>query len=407
MSKVEFAPVDEQLALLRRGAVDLVDEEQLTAKLTRSRETGIPLVVKTGFDPSTPDLHLGHTVLLRKMGHFQQLGHTVVFLIGDFTGMIGDPSGRKVTRPQLTHEEVLANADTYQNQVIHILDPDDTVVDFNSRWLAKLTAEDTFRLAGRFTVARMLEREDFRARLQANEPISLHELLYPLFQAYDSVALEADVELGGHDQLLNLLLGRDLMKDSGLEPQVALTVPLLVGTDGSEKMSKSLGNAIAVEDPANEVFGKTMSIPDDLMWDWLLLLTDVDETVIEERKKQVASGELHPKNVKQELAKELAAGVHGPEAAAAAQEEFENVFSRGGLPDEIPEVTLTGPQPLPTLLVEAEMVKSKNEARRMIQQGAVSLDGETRKDPFEQIEARSDAYLVRVGRRRFTRVRVE
>ena len=406
MAKAEFPPVDEQLALLKRGAVDLVDEEQLASKLTRSRETGTPLLVKTGFDPSTPDLHLGHTVLLRKMGHFQQLGHRVVFLIGDFTGMIGDPSGKKATRPQLTREEVLANAETYQNQVAHILDPNETVVDFNSRWLAKLTAEDTFRLAGRFTVARMLERDDFRERLQANQPISLHELLYPLFQAYDSIALEADVELGGHDQLLNLLLGRDLMKDAGLEPQVVLTVPLLVGTDGAEKMSKSLGNAIAVEDSPTEIFGKTMSIPDDLMWDWLVLLTDVDEKLIADQKERLAAGELHPKEIKQSLAWELTASLHGSEAADAARTEFDEIFSRGGLPDEIPEVTLSGPLMLPALLVDADMVDSKNEARRMIQQGAVSLDGDTRQDPFEQVEPRDETYLVRVGKRRFARVTV-
>ena len=314
-SRRDFPPVDEQMALLRRGAVDLVDEAQLRAKLERARRTGEPLTVKAGFDPSSPDLHLGHTVLFRKMRHFQQLGHRVVFLIGDFTGRIGDPTGKKATRPQLTQEEVEANARTYQQQVFRLLDEKVTVIDWNSRWHTARGAAGLIQLAGRYTLARMMEREDFRTRFQEGRPIHLHELLYPLVQGYDSVALKADVELGGHDQIFNLLVGRDLMKEEGMEPQVVLTVPLLVGTDGTDKMSKSLGNAVGVEDSATDIYGKTMSIPDALMWDWYLLLTDLPEAEIAERKAAVGEGRLHPRAVKAELARRLVAQYHGEKAA--------------------------------------------------------------------------------------------
>src|SRR5258708_2867259 len=296
----EVPPVADQMELLTRGAVDLVDEAQLRGKLERSARTGEPLTVKTGFDPSSPDLHLGHTVLLRKMRHFQQLGHRVIFLIGDFTALIGDPTGKKATRPQLSPEEVEANAQTYQRQVWKVLDERQTVVDHNSRWLLALGSVGLVRLAGRYTLARMMEREDFRTRFEQNRPIHLHELLYPLAQGYDSVALKADVELGGHDQIFNLLVGRDLMTEEGLEPQGVLTVPLLVGTDGGDKMSKSLGNSIAVEDPPHEVYGKAISVPASLMWDWLLLLTDLPSHEIERPRTAVAAGELHPQKVKQD-----------------------------------------------------------------------------------------------------------
>ena len=406
MPERQFAPVEEQMELLRRGAVDLVDEAQLRAKLERSRKTGVPLTVKTGFDPSSPDLHLGHSVLLRKMRHFQQLGHRVIFLIGDFTARIGDPTGKKTTRPQLTEEEVLANARTYQQQVFRILDEKETVVDFNDRWLGQLGSHGIVRLAGRYTLARMMEREDFRTRFQEGKPIYLHELLYPLAQAYDSIALEADVELGGHDQIFNLLVGRDLMKEEGLEPQVVLTVPLLVGTDGTEKMSKTLGNAIAFEDPPKEVYGKTMSIPDPLMWNWYLLLTNVPEREIEERRARMAAGDLHPKAVKQELARRLVAEFHGEEAARQAEAEFEAVFAGGGVPDEVPEIALAGAWPLGKLLPAAGLAASNAEARRLIQQGAVSIDGERADDPFHELAPRSDPYLFKVGKRRFARVRL-
>ena len=407
MSRVaSFPEVAEQMALLERGAVDLVDPAQLQSKLERSRASGQPLTVKTGFDPSTPDLHLGHTVLLRKMKHFQDLGHRVVFLIGDFTGMIGDPTGKKTTRPQLTREQVLENAETYKRQVFKILDRQATVIDYNSRWLSPLGAEGMIRLAGRYTLARMMEREDFKTRFQTGQPISLHELLYPLAQGYDSVAMKCDVELGGHDQIFNLLVGRDLMREAGLEPQVVLTVPLLVGTDGHEKMSKSLGNAIAVEDSPRDIYGKTMSIPDALMWDWLLLLTDVDRAQIEARRQQVAAGELHPKAVKQELARTLVGLFHDAAAAAQAHEEFERVFAGGGVPENVEEIAVAAGTALQKALVDGGLAPSGNEARRLLLQGAVTLDGERADDPALALRARPEAYLVKVGKRRFARLQV-
>jgi tyrosyl-tRNA synthetase len=407
-----FPPVDEQLALLRRGAVDLVSEDDLRRKLERSRSTGEPLAVKAGFDPSSPDLHLGHTVLLRKMAHFQRLGHRVIFLIGDFTGMIGDPTGKKATRPQLTREALLANAETYARQVYKILDREATVVRFNSEWLAPLGAEGLIRLAGKWTLARMMERDDFRSRWQTNQPISIHELLYPLVQGKDSVEMArrpdvgCDVELGGHDQIFNLLVGRDLMRDEGLEPQVCLTVPLLVGLDGHEKMSKSLGNAVAVEDPPREIYGKTMSIPDALMWDWLLLLTDASAGEIAAQKSGVERGELHPMKVKKALARALVEQFHGAAAAADAAAEFERVFGGGGTPDEVPETALAAGAPLADLLVAAGLAPSKNEARRLLAQGAVAIDGERASDPQAVLAARETPYLVKAGKRRFARLRL-
>jgi len=402
-----FLPVDEQLALLKRGAVDLVDEAQLRGKLERSRKTGAPLVVKTGFDPSSPDLHLGHTVLLRKMRHFQELGHRVVFLLGDFTAMIGDPTGKKATRPQLTEEQVSANAETYLRHVYRVLDREATVVDRNSRWLLALGSVGLVRLAGRYTLARMMEREDFRTRYQENQPIHLHELLYPLAQGYDSIALKADVELGGHDQIFNLLVGRDLMKEEGLEPQVVLTVPLLVGLDGADKMSKSLGNAIAVEDSPTEKYGKTMSIPDALMWDWYLLLTDVPEAEIAERKAAAADGQRHPRAIKAELARRLVAQYHGEASAEEAAAEFDRVFAGGGVPDEVEEQDLRGgAKPLRAVLVETGAAASSNEAVRLVRAGAVTIDGDRAADPFAELPPRSEPYLLKVGKRRFVRVRL-
>ena len=406
MAEIKFPPVDEQMALLSRGTVDLVDDAQLRDKLARSARGGVPLTVKTGFDPSSPDLHLGHTVLLRKMRHFQQLGHRVVFLIGDFTALIGDPTGKKTTRPQLTPEEVEANAQTYKRQVWKVLDERATVVDYNSRWLLALGSVGLVRLAGRYTLARMMEREDFRTRFEQQRPIHLHELLYPLAQGYDSVALAADVELGGHDQIFNLLVGRDLMKEEGLEPQVVLTVPLLVGTDGSEKMSKSLGNAIAVEDPPDEIYGKTMSIPDALMWEWYLLLTDLPRAEIERRRAAVAGGGLHPKQVKQELARRLTADYHGDAAARQAEAEFERVFAAGGLPQEIPDHVVEGSRTLLKLLADAGLAPSNAEARRLVEQGAVAIDGARATDPFHELPPRAEPYLFKVGKRRFARLLV-
>ncbi len=401
-----FPPVDEQMALISRGAVDLIDEDQLSRKLERSRETGIPLTIKTGFDASAPDLHLGHSVLLRKMKHFQDLGHRVIFLIGDFTAMIGDPTGKKATRPQLTAEEVKANSETYAQQVFHVLDRKRTEIGYNGKWLNALGSVGLIKLAGRYTLARMMERDDFKKRFRDNQAISIHELLYPLLQGYDSIALDADVELGGSDQLVNLLVGRDLMKEEGLEPQCILTVPLLVGLDGIEKMSKSLGNAIGLEEEASEIFGKTMSIPDSLMWDWFLLLTDEPEEAIEERKRQVASGGLHPKTVKQELARRLTARYRGVEGAERAAAEFDKIFAQGGLPDELPSASNDGEISLGRALAKLDLAGSNREAQRLIEQGAVSIDGEKQADPFAVLAPRTEPYLVRVGKRRFLNLTV-
>jgi tyrosyl-tRNA synthetase len=409
MSGERFRSVDEQLARLKRGAVDLVEEGLLREKLARSRAQGVPLLIKTGFDPSSPDLHLGHTVLLRKMRHFQELGHRVVFLVGSFTALIGDPTGKKTTRPQLTEEEVQRNAETYQQQVFKVLDREKTEVDFNGRWLVPLGAVGIVRLAGRYTLARIMEREDFRTRFAAGQPIHLHELLYPLAQGYDSVAMKADVELGGHDQIFNLLVGRDLMKEEGLEPQVCLTVPLLVGLDGHDKMSKSLGNAIGIDEPPREMYGKTMSIPDALMWEWYLLLTDVAEDELTRRRQAVESGELHPKGVKQELARRIVADYHGEAAAREAEEEFERVFRGGGVPDEVPEVRVDATAPLYKVIVSAGLSGSNNDARRLIAQGAVAIDGETVTGDdaaARTLAPRAEAYLLKVGKRRFARVRI-
>ena len=369
-----FPPVPEQLELLLKGVDTCVQKEELTKKLERSLKTGKPLRVKAGFDPSAPDLHLGHTVVFRKMRHFQELGHEVVFLIGDFTGMIGDPTGKKATRPQLTKEQVAENAETYKAQVFRILDPKATVVDFNSRWLGALGADGMIRLAGKYTVARLLERDDFSKRWKAGQPISVHELLYPLCQGYDSVALECDVELGGSDQLFNLLVGRDLMREWGQEPQVVMTLPLLVGLDGVEKMSKSAGNYIGVNEAPDQIFGKAMSVSDDLMWTYWTLLTDRRPHEIDELKAAVASGALHPKQAKIDLAKTIVGDFHGADAAAAAAGEFERRFAKAEGP--VKADTVVAPDPLPdgiaSLLVAVGLAASKNVARQKVKEGAVA-----------------------------------
>ena len=393
------------MELLLRGAVDVVEEDALRQRLEQSRKEGRPLLVKTGFDPTAPDLHLGHAVLLRKMAHFQQLGHRVVFLVGDFTAMIGDPTGKKATRPQLSRDEVLANAETYQEQAWQVLDRERTEIQHNSEWLGALGAEGLVRLAGSYTLARMMEREDFRDRFEKHEPISIHELLYPLTQGYDSVVMEADVELGGHDQLLNLLVGRDLMRARGMEPQVALTVPLLVGTDGAQKMSKSLGNAIAFEDSPREMFGRTMSIPDELMWDWRLLLTDMDQDEIDRQKSAVLDGQASPRDLKADLAHDLVRRFHGPEAADEARVEFDRMFRSGGVPDEIETRPVPAGLRLFALLADCGLAASRAEARRLIQQGAVSIDGDKVRDPHMSLEEGTQC-LLKVGKRRFLQVKV-
>ncbi len=401
-------PIEEQIAYLTKGCVDVIPKEDLEAKLRRSAETGRPLVVKVGFDPSAPDLHLGHTVVIRKMRHFQQLGHRVIFLIGDFTGLIGDPTGKKATRPQLTPEQIQENARTYERQIFKLLDPEKTVIDFNSKWLGALDSANWIRLAAKVTVAQMLERDDFRKRYEARQPISLHEFLYPLAQAYDSVALRTDVELGGTDQLFNLLMGRHLMREEGMEPQVVMTVPLLEGLDGVEKMSKSLGNYVAVEDEPFEMFGKLMSISDELMWRYWLLVTDRTEAEIAAMKADVEAGRRHPMEVKKELAATVVTELHSAEAAAAARAEFERVFSRRNLPSEIPEVSIKvegDAMLLSRLLREAGLAASNSEARRLIQQGGVRVDGEVVRDVKAEVATGpGSTVLLQAGKRRFARV---
>jgi tyrosyl-tRNA synthetase len=406
--KTSFHPPQEQLEYLRKGAVEIIRAEELLAKLQRSQREGAPLTVKVGFDPSAPDLHLGHTVVIRKMKHFQDLGHRVVFVIGDFTGMIGDPTGQSKTRPALTKEQVKQNAETYKKQVFKILHPKKTVIEFNSRWLGKLGASGFIQLASKYTVARILERDDFSKRYKSGLPIGLHEFLYPLAQAYDSVALKADVEMGGTDQTFNLLVGREVMREYGMEPQVVLTMPLLEGLDGVEKMSKSLGNYIGINEPAREIYGKVMSMSDALMWRYWELCTDATLPDIAAMRRRVEAGELHPKQAKSDLARRIVADYHGDEAAAEAAAEFDKVFARKETPEEVREVRLPAaghPIWMPKLLVTLGMAKSNGEARRLIEQGGVSLDGERLSDAAREIPAAaSSSHLIKVGKRHFVRV---
>ncbi len=403
-----FAPADEQLALLTRGVVDLVTAKELERKLERSRQTGRPLLVKVGFDPTAPDVHLGHAVLLRKMRQFQDLGHRVVFLIGDFTGMIGDPSGRSKTRPALTREEIERNAATYREQCFKILDAERTEIRFNAEWLAALTSEELVRLAARYSVARMLERNDFKERLASGKSIAMHELLYPLAQAYDSVALEADVELGGTDQLFNLNVGRDIMPGYGLEPQVILTTALLPGLDGVEKMSKSLGNHVGIMEPPREIYGKLLSISDTLMWTYYELCTDLSPAGIASLQSLVERGELHPKKAKEGLALRIVADLHGEPAARMAREEFERIFAAHGEPDEVKEhrfAAAGGKADLLALLSATGLASSRSEVSRLLRQGAVRIDGIKLKEDSREIEViAGESRLIKVGKRRFARV---
>jgi tyrosyl-tRNA synthetase len=388
--------VDEQLAYLTKGCVDVVRAAELRLKLERSLSTRTPLVVKVGFDPTAPDLHLGHTVLIRKMKHFQDLGHTVVYVVGSFTALIGDPTGRSKTRPPLTPEEIRRNAETYQTQVFKILDPARTQVRFNSEWLEPLGSFGWIRLAAHYNVAQMLERREFKKRYQEGQPIAIHEFLYPLAQAYDSVHLRADVELGGTDQLFNLNVGRDLMPAFGLEPQVVMTTPLLEGLDGVEKMSKSTGNYVGVTDLPSEMFGKLMSISDDLMWRYYTLLTDLTPEQIEARRAAVDKGELHPKRAKSDLAMMIVRDFHGAPEAEQAAEEFER-RSRGGLPDDLIERPMIAGTTIEHLLLECGLAKSGSEATRKVQQGAVRINGE-KFTAVRSVVDRPDGFLLQVGR---------
>jgi tyrosyl-tRNA synthetase len=409
-AKNQFAPADEQIAYLRKGVAEIIREEDLRAKLEASAKSGKPLRVKLGVDPTAPDLHLGHTVVLRKLKHFQDLGHTAIFLIGDFTAMVGDPTGQSETRPPLTREQVDANAKTYLEQVYKILDREKTEVRYNSQWLGKLTGHDMIRLCAHYRLARMLEREDFRTRLAGNLPIAIHELLYPLLQAYDSVALEADVELGATEQKFNLLIGRDIQREYGQHSQVALTMPILVGLDGQRKMSKSLGNYVGITEPPSAMFGKLMSISDEMMWPYFDLLTDRTPHQIALLRDAVTSGKAHPMDTKMSLAEEIIAGFHGTEEARRAAAEFQRIFRDREAPEQAPvrKIARGDAKRLPTLLVELGLAASRSEADRLVKQGGIELDGERLSDVKTEVElAQPREFLLRAGKKKFLRVVVE
>ncbi len=403
-----FPPLNEQLDLIKRGVSEIIREEDLARKLEQSIKSGTPLVVKLGCDPSRPDLHLGHSVVLRKLRQFQDLGHQAVLIVGDFTGMIGDPSGRSKTRPPLTLEETRVNGQSYLAQATKILSPRNLRMQYNSEWLDRMSFSDVIALAARYTVARMLERDDFEKRFRGGEPISVHELLYPLAQAMDSVAIKADVELGGTDQKFNLLVGRDIQREYGQEPQVTVTLPILPGTDGVEKMSKSLDNYIGITEPPGEMYGKTLSIPDQLIYDYFVLATDVPVADLATIKSQLGSGKMNPRDLKRRLAREIVSLYHSPDAARAAEEEFDRIFVKKGVPDEIPEISLAGDNgalPVLRILTETRLAASNSEARRLIEQGGVSADGQPVTD-YKAVLSGRTGILLQVGKRKFVRVQI-
>ncbi len=409
--------IADQLSYLTKGCVDVVRRSELQSKLEMSAQKHTPLVVKVGFDPTAPDLHLGHTVLIRKMKHFQDLGHRVIFLIGDFTGLIGDPTGRSKARPALTRDEIDENAETYKRQVFTLLDPDLTVVDFNSRWLGALTSDEWIRLTARYSVAQMLERRDFRQRYDARRPIGIHEFLYPLAQAYDSVHLQADVELGGTDQLFNLNVGRDIMPAFGVPAQVVMTTPLLIGLEGKlnpetgllegEKMSKSAGNYVGITESPDEMIGKVMSVSDELMWSYYELLTDLSVAEIEALKTRVVDGGLHPKRAKLDLGRRIVTDFHSVQAAEEAEREFERRFARKALPsileERVVEMSSDGAR-LVTVMVDVGFAESNSAATRLIGQGSVRVDGERVTDRSQRVIATAAPFVLQVGKRRVVRV---
>ena len=403
-SKIVFPSLNEQMDLIRRGTVEIIPEDELVNKIKKSQESGKPLNIKLGCDPTRPDLHLGHSVVLRKLAQFQKLGHTAILIIGDFTAMIGDPSGRNSTRPPLTAEETRENAKSYIEQASKILDKEKTKIVFNSEWLGKMSFEDVIKLSSRYTVARMLERDDFTKRFKTGVPISMHEILYPLAQAMDSVAIESDVELGGTDQKFNLLVGRDIQREYGKEPQVIITMPLLVGTDGTEKMSKSYDNYIGISDTPQDIFGKTLSIPDSLIYNYYELATDVSKEDLSQVKSDLENHEVNPRNVKRSLALKLAEMYHSHEAAVQAQEEFDNIFINKGIPDDIPEFIVSINEiSISDLIVDSGCAPSKAEAKRLIKQGGVTLDGEKISDPSANIEIKN-GQILKVGKRKFVKL---
>lgn len=401
-----FPSVNEQMDVIRRGAEEIIPEEDLVKKIELSITERKPLRVKLGCDPSRPDLHLGHSVVLRKLRQFQDLGHKAILIIGDFTGMIGDPSGRSKTRPSLTLDETRMYGESYFEQATRILSTENIQMVYNSEWLDKMSFADVIKLAGKYTVARMLERDDFLNRYKEGAPIGIHEFLYPLAQAMDSVAIESDIELGGTDQKFNLLVGRDIQREFGMSPQVILTVPLLTGTDGVEKMSKSLNNYIGITEPAREIYGKTLSIPDELIFPYYLLTTDVSSQRIEEIKKILADKKSNPRDVKRELARTLVRMYHSEEAARRAEDEFDRVFIKKDIPDNIQEITLEKSNEgfhIVDLMIQSSLVSSKSEARRLIQQGGVKIDSEKIGDSNSLID-KKDAFILQVGKRKFIKI---
>jgi len=405
-----FKPVEEQLAYLRKGVAEIIPEAEFRAKLEQSLKTGKPLRVKLGVDPTAPDLHLGHTVVMRKLKHFQDLGHTAIFLIGGFTAMVGDPTGQSETRPPLTREQVDANAKTYLDQAFRILDREKTEVVNNADWLGKLTSIEMIQLGAKYRLARMLEREDFRSRLAGNQPISVHELFYPLLVAYDSVEVNSDVELGATEQKFNLLIGREIQREYGKPQQVAMTMPILVGLDGERKMSKSLNNYVGITEPPQEMFGKLMSISDAQMWLYYELLTDFDERTITRLKEEVRNGDLPPIDAKMQLAHIIIAGFHGEAAAKKASEEFQRVFRDRQAPEDAPVITqaLSEPKRLSALLAEWKLAPSRSEAERLIKQGGVEIDNTRVEDVQRQIDlSKPSEFLLRAGKKKFVRIVVK
>ena len=410
MTQHKFRPVEEQLEYLKKGAAEVIPEEELKQKLESSAKTGEPLRVYLGVDPTAPDIHLGHTVVLRKLKHFQDMGHTAVFLIGDFSAMIGDPTGQSETRPPLSREQVEVNAKTYLAQVYKILDAKKTEVRYNSEWLGKMSSYEVVRLCAQYRLARMLEREDFRSRLENSLPIAVHELLYPLLTAYDAVMLKSDVELGATEQKFNILVHREIQREYGLSPQVVFTMPILVGLDGQRKMSKSLGNYVGITEPPAEMFGKMMSIPDELMWSYYELVTDRTPLGIAELKKEVEEGKLHPMDAKMRLAEEVVGGFQGAEAGRKAAENFQRVFRERRAPEEAPveKLPVGPPKKLTALLVELKLVASKSEAERLIKQRGVEINEACVEDARKEIDlSKPREFLLRVGKKKFVRVVVE
>lgn len=404
---MKFLPLNEQMDLIKRGAHEIIPEDELVRKIEISIKEGKPLKIKLGCDPSRPDLHLGHSVVLRKLGQFQQLGHQAILIIGDFTGMIGDPSGRNVTRPSLSLEETRKNGESYLEQASKILNKEKTKIVYNSEWLSKMSFEDVIKLSSKYTVARMIERDDFTKRFKAGEPISLHEFLYPLAQAMDSVAISSDVELGGTDQKFNLLVGRDIQREFGMEPQVILTMPLIVGTDGIEKMSKSYNNYIGISDSPQEIFGKTLSIPDSLIYNYYELATDISNEELFDLRKQLNDQQVNPRDLKRKLAKTIVKMYHNENAAVEAEAEFDKIFIRKEVPDEIPEVILEQGETeigILELLVKVNFASSKGEARRLVVQGGVTIDGNKVDDISANITLNKEL-ILKVGKRKFIKLK--